>query len=590
MGAGDGTASDDSDLGRLLREAGDNALSARLPDDQLFGGFQLGELIGVGGMGASVYHATSTTEPDTIAAVKILPEAFALDSGLARRFKREAKVMRKIQHPNIVRMLAFGAAENHFIVMEYLDGGSLAERLATEGTLEADEAVRITLDVGAGLAELHRQRITHRDVKPGNILIATDGRAKLADFGLAKFLDPTSVGGPLTRSGDQLGTNAYMAPEQLAKASSGDHASDLYSLGVVLYQMLTGVVPRGRVDAPSASRPELARYDEVVMRAIAAEPTQRFPDVDAFRQSLKAAHERPRRRFSRRTMIAGLAGLTGVSTLIAWPFRKRTHLAWKDIAAAQESLGSSEPVNIGLPRSESRLRFRLLLNAAIPSYAVEPIDVPNRFSESLSISTLQELPAPLAVLARLALRSVTVALPPSVRISSVKRLQFANPPVSGEGDQSAFAKACQLVDQIESASLLRRNNDNLTLDHETCSDYGSFCAALGIVASPVSELLSKDTQSAALLRVGAYQLLRHPDGAIHPALANDSDFQIESIETRSPLELIADLIAGPWLLRRLPLLAKQARWRPLYDGQLGTRSPQNQPAVSAVEHLLETLS
>ena len=577
-----------TEIGQLLREAGESALSLPSNSDLEIAGYKLAERIGAGGMGATVFRAVSSGDPPDTVAIKVLPDSFALDDHLARRFRRESKVMQKIDHPHVVRMLDFGTVDSgqHFIVMEYLEGGSLADRLKEKGRLPTEEAIAIVLQVCDGLAALHAKQITHRDIKPGNILLNANGDAKLADFGLAKFLDPSSATGALTRSGDQLGTTAYMAPEQLAGSSSGDHSSDLYSLGVVLYQLLTGVVPHGHVNAPSVSRKELARYDEVVMRAINAERLKRFTNADEFREALSQAHKRaPKRRFSRRFVIIGLTGAAG-ATYLAWPPSPKMNLAWGDIDRAQRSVGNSDEFVIGPKPEETPLRFRLELKAT--TYRVEQQDVPSKFLKPIPLPTVLALRGNLVLLSRLVVKLITVSIPEGIRLDDATRKTLATPPTAANksSDFVQFAQACRLLDRIESAGILRRTSTQLTIDPNRCPDYGAFCDALEIGSISVNDALKESAQRDALVRIGFYELLRSQESQPAPAVAGSSGFRVEEFTTRTPLEIIAALVAEPWLLPRIPELP----WRPLYDGSLGFKDSLNTPTVEAVEQILEAIS
>jgi serine/threonine-protein kinase len=174
-------------------------------------------------------------------AVKLLAEHLAEDEAFVARFRREALAAARLQHPNIVQVFDSGEdpdSGRHYIVMEYVDGPSVAELLREHGQLELDETVRIVRDACHGLEYAHRGGVVHRDVKPGNLLLSGDGILKLADFGIAKAAEQTRI----TQVGSVLGTAAYLSPEQAAGQEAGP-PSDLYSLGVCAYQFLTGRLP-----------------------------------------------------------------------------------------------------------------------------------------------------------------------------------------------------------------------------------------------------------------------------------------------------------------------------------------------------------
>lgn len=247
----------------------------------LIPGYDILGFIGRGGMGAVYRVRHRTLERD--AAVKILPPALAADPDFAARFHREARALARLQHPGIVTVHDCGTTTNGllYLVMEYIDGVELS-RLTQSGRLEPVRALRIVASVCEALAYAHEQGVIHRDIKPGNVLIDTMGRVKLADFGLAKIArtsggdDPT-LSALHTRKGTLLGTPLYAAPEQMRPGAVGiDHRADIYSLGVMLYELLTGDVPRGVFAPPSAKTDADARVDGIVARAMQERPEARY--------------------------------------------------------------------------------------------------------------------------------------------------------------------------------------------------------------------------------------------------------------------------------------------------------------------------
>ena len=171
-------------------------------------------------------------------AVKVLFPQFASDPAFVERFRREAQAAANLNHPNIVGIYDWGQEDGtYFIVMEYIEGRSLAEILRSEGPIDPDRAVEITAEVAAALSFAHRGGLVHRDVKPGNVLVTPSGQVKVADFGIATAANAGDAN--LTKTGLVMGTATYFAPEQ-AQGKPVDPRSDLYSLGVVLYEMLAG--------------------------------------------------------------------------------------------------------------------------------------------------------------------------------------------------------------------------------------------------------------------------------------------------------------------------------------------------------------
>jgi len=195
--------------------------------------------LGVGGM--STVQLAFDERLERQVAVKLLAEHLADDADFVARFKREALAAARLVHPNVVQVYDFGfdeAAHQHYIVMELVNGQSCAEILRDRGALEVGEAVDVVAQACRGLAYAHRHGVVHRDVKPGNLLVADSEVVKLADFGIARAVDQSSI----TQVGSVLGTAAYLAPEQARGEEAGPRA-DLYSLGVVFFELLTGKKP-----------------------------------------------------------------------------------------------------------------------------------------------------------------------------------------------------------------------------------------------------------------------------------------------------------------------------------------------------------
>jgi tRNA A-37 threonylcarbamoyl transferase component Bud32 len=240
-----------------------------------FPGLEILELVGHGSMGA-VYKARQG-RLDRVVALKILPPDRVRDPSFEERFTREARTLARLSHPHIVGVHDFGEADGlYYLVMEYVDGASLREVLHT-GKLTPREALELVPQICSALQFAHEAGVVHRDVKPENILLDHSGNVKIADFGLAKLLDPGRADGvSLTVSGAIVGTPAYMAPEQIERPLEVDHRADIYAVGVVLYEMLTGELPLGRFDPPSSRVRMDIRLDEVVLRALAKEPTRRY--------------------------------------------------------------------------------------------------------------------------------------------------------------------------------------------------------------------------------------------------------------------------------------------------------------------------
>src|SRR5947209_1795199 len=203
------------------------------------GRYRIEGRLGVGGM--STVHLAFDQRLERYVAIKLLAEHLADDPAFVSRFRREALSAARLVHPNIVQVFDFGLDEHqhqHFIVMEHVPGQSCAEILRDHGPLDVDQAVDVLSQACRGLDYAHRHGVVHRDVKPGNLLLSDADVVKLADFGIARATDQSSI----TQVGSVLGTAAYLAPEQARGEEAGPRA-DLYSLGVVAYQLLSGRLP-----------------------------------------------------------------------------------------------------------------------------------------------------------------------------------------------------------------------------------------------------------------------------------------------------------------------------------------------------------
>jgi len=250
----------------------------------LFPQLEILELIGKGGMGA-VYKVRQPAL-DRFVALKILPAHAATDPGFADRFNREARALARLQHPRIVAVHDFGVAGDlHYLVMEYVDGPNLRQ-VQRNGRLTPAQALRIVPEICDALQFAHDHGIVHRDIKPENLLLDRGGHVKITDFGIAKMMGPEAETMSLTGAVDVIGTPHYMAPEQIETPGTVDHRADIYSLGVVFYELLTGELPLGRFAAPS-SRVQLdVRLDEVVLRSLEKEPDRRYQQVSQVKTRL----------------------------------------------------------------------------------------------------------------------------------------------------------------------------------------------------------------------------------------------------------------------------------------------------------------
>lgn len=252
----------------------------------LFPQLEIQSLKGQGGMGA-VYRARQVAL-DRLVALKILSPAVANDPGFAERFNREAQALAQLNHPNIVAVHDFGKSGSlHFLIMEYVDGPNLREIERTERLLP-EQALGIVPQICEALQFAHNQGIVHRDIKPENILLDSKGRVKITDFGIAKIMGVDAGQATLTGKKDVIGTPHYMAPEQVEKPNSVDHRADIYSLGVVFYELLTGELPLGKFQPPSTKATMDKRLDEVVLRTLEKEPERRYQHVHEVKTQVEA--------------------------------------------------------------------------------------------------------------------------------------------------------------------------------------------------------------------------------------------------------------------------------------------------------------
>ena len=258
---------------------------------RLFPQLEILGFIGKGGMGA-VYKARQPAL-DRLVALKILPPQAAGGPAFAERFTREARALARLNHPNIVAVHEFGqAGDSPFFIMEYVDGLTLRQ-LEQAGRLSPGGALQIVPQICEALQSAHDQGIVHRDIKPENILIDKKGRVKIADFGIAKIIGGDAGSPAMTATRHALGTPHYMAPEQVEQPQTVDHRADIYSVGVVFYEMLTGQLPLGRFAPPSRKVEIDVRLDEVVLRALEREPELRYQQAGEVKTQIDTISSTP---------------------------------------------------------------------------------------------------------------------------------------------------------------------------------------------------------------------------------------------------------------------------------------------------------
>ncbi|HEX3270361.1 MAG TPA: serine/threonine-protein kinase [Ktedonobacterales bacterium] len=315
--------------------------------------YDIEELLGVGGM-AHVYLARDTLLGREVAIKALAPEFLTHDAAI-ERFRREAQRVAALEHPHIAPVLHMIEEGHHLYLVMPLFVESLRERLQRPQRLEMAEAVRLVSEVGSALAIAHAQGLVHRDVKPGNILLDQDGKAFLCDFGVACKAKVTDDADTLTLAGSGLpvGTPLYMAPEQL-RGDELDHRADIYALGVVLYQALTGRTPHSGnsliaiataaltnpIIPPSALNPAVsAPVERVILRALSRRPEDRYPNVARFVEALQAAAQNATKA-TPLTMLAPLwrSKQSAVQSLRAISQRRSPHIGWPGLTVGALAL------------------------------------------------------------------------------------------------------------------------------------------------------------------------------------------------------------------------------------------------------------
>jgi serine/threonine protein kinase len=328
-------AADRAQESEALAESRVMGLDTSKPPLQSIGDYDLLEKIAEGGMGAIFRGRHRQT--GQIVAVKVMPPHMASNPILTKRFEQEFRTASRLDHPNIVRALDFDNTGTFpYLVMEFVDGESLGQKLEREGRMNENDAIRIIAQVAQGLHRAHKQGLVHRDVKPDNILVTPQGTAKLADLGLVKETD-TDLN--LTKTGRGLGTPHFMAPEQFRNAKNADIRCDIYSLGATLYQMVTGELPF-RSNGPLEAWMKKVQNDLTPPREIVSTLSERV-DWAILRAMSADREQRPK---SCREFIEDLTGHstrrlppTGSST----PLSELWYLVYKDEQGAVHTVKGS---------------------------------------------------------------------------------------------------------------------------------------------------------------------------------------------------------------------------------------------------------
>lgn len=311
----------------------------------LFPQLEILELVGRGGMGA-VYKARQPAL-DRLVALKILPPTKTQEPGFGERFNREARALARLSHPNVVAVHDFGQAGGYpYLLMEFVDGVNLRQ-LERASRLSPRDALAIVPQVCDALQYAHDEGVVHRDIKPENILVDRRGRVKIADFGLARLLAVEPADERLTGEGQVMGTPHYMAPEQVEHPREVDHRADIFSLGVVFYELLTGELPLGKFPPPSRKVQIDVRLDDVVLRALEKEPARRYQQAGEVKTEVEtiartapppvappAVSGRPRRWWAPLALGLFLLGTLGTLLLMTVSYRHELALIFGGLALA----------------------------------------------------------------------------------------------------------------------------------------------------------------------------------------------------------------------------------------------------------------
>lgn len=243
-----------------------------------FSHLEILSFVGHGGMGT--YYRARHPKLDRFAALKLLPVNPGSDAGLIEGFKKEAKAMARLSHRNIIGIYEFMETESAlFLLMEFVEG-DIFERLIDARSFELSEILAIITQVCSALNHAHEHGVIHRDLRPGNTMLDQSGLVKVGDFGMARLMGEELFRRKMTETNLAMGTMDYVAPEQFEAGQAADHRADIYSVGMMIYKLMTGTLPRGSFVAPSKLVPNLTpRIDDIVIRCLQRNPENRFQNV-----------------------------------------------------------------------------------------------------------------------------------------------------------------------------------------------------------------------------------------------------------------------------------------------------------------------
>ncbi len=567
---------DPSEYGKLLRRAGEEAMGTKYAVCQgALSAYKLESLIAKGGGGAHVCLARN--EDGLSVALKLLPTNFLDSKEVTERFSREARLMFRISHPNVVSILDNGESpDGHpFIVMDYVSEGSIAYQISKGTRFSPEEAIRIVAETCLGLEKLHEENVIHRDIKPGNILLTSEHQPKLCDFGLAKHLHPDGLDLSSLTGSSKLGTYGFLAPEQTVQRAEVDHRADLFSLGAVLHYLLTGIIPGGSIFTPLATvRPELASLDGILSKVLANDPNQRYQSAAEFREALLGANISSRRR---RILIGGAAILGLAATTSLWLKGRDREDFWEVVGKTQSYVEVPGRYVISLSVNSHPVRFAIAWSQSPWSYRIDPINLPTSFRSPLPnsavIALIEEGLDP-GFIARLTLNAIQVTLPDRPN----EPMTFANLPhdVTRVDACHRFLYGCEILTFLHERRLLDAA-DGFRLN--SVESYAAFCKRLAVPRIQINDLFSSENQSRRLVRIALYESLRGHES--HPAFAELGATSWGAVKMRSLLDILGSLVAEKVMVRALPSAGRLVEQiDPLFDAASSPEATKRQIETS----------